>query len=289
MGQSTAIVTDSLACLTPELARRYNILVVPLSFMLKGKVYRDWVDISPSQAYELFLQDPDSFQSSAPTPIDFLNTFREAGQNAANVLCVTLSAKLSNTNNTALLAVKQLSAEFPHVNFKIIDSMTTTAAEGMVVLAGARAAEAGRDFTGVVAAARETAARVKFFAVLDTIRHVYRSGRVPKIASQIGAVLQVRPILSITPETGGFVHFDGIARTRQSGVDRILKMIQGEVGSRPVRMAVMHAYALEEAQKLKERVAVMFNCREIWLTEFSPLMGYATGTGTLAISYYVEP
>jgi len=289
MGQSNAIVTDSLACLTPELARRYNIFVVPLSFMLKGQVYRDWVDISPSQAYELFLQDPDSFQSSAPAPVDFLNTFREAGRTADNVLCVTLSAKLSNTYNTASLAAREIKPEFPHVNFTIIDSMTTTAAEGMVALAGARAAEAGLDILEIVGAAEKAAARVKFYAVLDTIRHVYRSGRIPKIASQIGSVLQVRPILSITPETDGFVHFDGIVRTRQNGVERILKMMQGEAGSRPVRVAVMHAYALEEAQKLKERVAAMFNCREIWLTEFSPLMGYATGTGTLAISYYVEP
>jgi len=289
MGQSITIVTDSLACLTPELARQYNIYVVPLSFMLKGKVYRDWVDISPSRAYELFLEDPDSFQSSAPSPEDFSSVFREAGRKTPNVLCISLSSKLSATYNIAVLAAAELKQELPDVHFEFIDALTTTAAEGLIVIAGARAAADGCDFPDVVRTAREVAARVKFFAMLDTIRHVYRSGRVPKIASQIGSVLHVKPILSITPETNGTVHFDGIARTRQNGVERVLKIMQSEVGRQPVHVAVMHAYALEEAQKLKAMTAAMFNCQDIWLTEFSPLMGYATGTGTLGIAYYAEP
>ncbi|GAI04090.1 unnamed protein product, partial [marine sediment metagenome] len=52
--------------------------------------------------------------------------------------------------------------------------------------------------------------------------------------------------------------------------------------------AVMHAYALDEAERLKERVSSEFNCAELWLTEFSPLMGYATGTGTLGFAFYKE-
>ncbi len=55
-----------------------------------------------------------------------------------------------------------------------------------------------------------------------------------------------------------------------------------------VHVAVMHAYALEEAKKLKERIASEFNCAELWLTEFSPVMGYACGTGTVGFAFYKE-
>jgi fatty acid-binding protein DegV len=50
----------------------------------------------------------------------------------------------------------------------------------------------------------------------------------------------------------------------------------------------MHADALEEAEKLKEKVAAEFNCVEIFITDLSPVMGYATGRGTLALAYYKE-
>jgi fatty acid-binding protein DegV len=49
-----------------------------------------------------------------------------------------------------------------------------------------------------------------------------------------------------------------------------------------------HAYAPEEAEKLKERISNEFNCVEIWLSEFSPVMGYACGTGTVGVSFYPE-
>jgi fatty acid-binding protein DegV len=50
----------------------------------------------------------------------------------------------------------------------------------------------------------------------------------------------------------------------------------------------MHAYATEEAKKLKETVASSFKCAEIWLSDFSPLMGYAIGTGALGLAFYGE-
>ena len=80
----------------------------------------------------------------------------------------------------------------------------------------------------------------------------------------------------------------GAVRSREHGIERMLKLVKNKVGQKPVHMAVMHAYALEEAEKLKERVASEFNCIELWLTEFSPLMGYATGTGTLGLAFYPE-
>ena len=50
---NVGIVTDSLTCLTRELVEQYGIRIVPLNFYVGDKIYRDWVDVTPSQAYEL--------------------------------------------------------------------------------------------------------------------------------------------------------------------------------------------------------------------------------------------
>jgi len=63
-----AIIVDSIACLTREMVEQYGITVLPLNFYFGGKIYRDWVDITPSEAYELFLKDPDSFKTSSVSP-----------------------------------------------------------------------------------------------------------------------------------------------------------------------------------------------------------------------------
>ena len=283
--QKVAVVTDSLACLTRELVEQYQIGIVPLNVHFEGKVYKDWVDITPSEAYELFLKNPDDFGTSAPSPEDYLEGFREASKRASSILCVTVSGKLSTTCGVAQLAAKEYAEKELHgVNIEVLDSSTTTAAEGFVALAAARAAEEGQDLAETARAAVEMRDKVGVLILLDTIRHVYRSGRIPKVASQAGAILNIRPMLTVH----GAVQFVGVARSRRSGIDRILKTMRNKVGSKPVHVAVMHAYAPEEAESLRDRVSSEFNCAELWVTEFSPVMGYVCGTGTLALAFYPE-
>jgi len=285
MAKKVAIITDSIACLTREHVEQYGITIAPIPLSFKGKIYRDWVDITPDEAYELFLQDPGSFKTAGASPGIFLEAYREASKQAKNILCITLSAKLSGAKDAAQQAREDIKEELPQATIEVLDSQTVTAAEGFVALAAARAAEEGKSLAEVVKAAEEMVGKVTFLAFLDTVRHIYRTGRIPRIAALAGSVLNIRPVLTVS---SGMVRFIGAARSREGGIKRMLKIMRDRVGQSPVHVAVMHAYALDEAQKIKERVAAEFNCAELWITGFSPVMGYATGTGTLGIAFYKE-
>jgi DegV family protein with EDD domain len=282
--KQVAVITDSVACLTREQVQRYAIGIVPLNIVYDGKAYKDWVDITPKEAYEFFLKNPNVFSTSTPTPVDFLQAYRKAAQQANNILCITLDTKLSTTNNTAIIAIDYAKKELPGVTIKVMDSRTATAAEGFIALAAAQAAEDSKSLAEVINVAEKMRDKVHALVLLDTIRHVYRSGRVPKIASQIGSMLNLHPLLSVFRG----VNFIGVARSREKGIEMLLRKTREKVGSKPVHMAVLHAYTPEEAEKLMERVSKEFNCREIWLSEFSPIMGYACGTGTLGLAFYTE-
>ena len=281
--QKVAVVTDTIACLPRELVEQYGIEIIPLNFYVGDKLYREWVDVTPSEAYELFLQDPESFKTSAAPPEDCLKAFREASQRARNILCITVSVKLSTVYNVAQEAKELARAELPRTSIEVLDSRTATPAEGFVALAAARAAATGKDLDEVMGAAEEMRDKVDCILLLDTIRHVYRSGRIPKIASQVGSILNIRPILTVS----GTVHFLSAVRNRKHGIEHILQIVRDKVGKRPVHIAVTHAYARDEAEKLKERVADEFNCVELWLAEFSPIMGYACGTGTIGLAFHI--
>ncbi len=242
------------------------------------------MDITPSEAYELFLDDPDSFKSSAASPEDCLNAFRAAASRAEGILCLTVSNKLSMMFSAANDAKEIARRELPQTTIEVMDTLSATPSEGMVALAAAQAAEEDRDLPAVMQAAEYIRDRIHSLVLLDTIRHVYRSGRIPKIASQLGSALNIRPILTVQ----GAVHFSSMVRSRAQGIERIIQMAKDKVDARPVHMAVFHAYALEEAENLKERVSAEFNCIEIWLSEFSPVMGYACGTGTVGMAFYAE-
>jgi fatty acid-binding protein DegV len=98
-------------------------------------------------------------------------------------------------------------------------------------------------------------------------------------------MLNIKPILTIS---SGLVRFQGMVRNREKGIKHMLEILKDRIGQSPVHVAVMHAYALDEAERLMERISSEFNCAELFITEFSPVMGYATGTGTLGFAFYKD-
>lgn len=230
------------------------------------------------------MNDPESFHTSAPTPQECLSVFRKAAARAPAILCVTVSKKLSRVYDSAVAATELIKDESPGTKIEVVDSRQATSSEGMVALAAARAAEEGKELAEVVQAAQDIVDKVHTIFFLDTLQHVYRSGRIPKVASQLGSMLSIKPILTVS-ET---VKFAGMARSHKKGIEKILEMMRERVNGRPVHAAVTHAYVPEDAIILKERLAREFNCVELWMSEFSPVMGYATGTGTLGISFYTD-
>jgi len=258
---------------------------VPATFSSKGKVYRDWVDVTPTEAYEMFLEDPESFATSAATPMSYIEAYRELGNEGRDILCITISSKISTMYNVARIAKEKVEEELPSISIEVLDSLTTTAAEGFIALAAARAAAQGKSLSEVVKVAEEIRDKVNFLIVLDTIRHIYRSGRIPKIASQIGSMINIKPILTMS---SGSMRFVGAVRNKERGIQRLLGMLRSQVGQSPVHVAVMHAYAPDEAKRLMERISPEFNCVELWLTEFSPVMGYVCGTGTVGFAFYKD-
>ncbi len=283
--QKVAIVVDSIACLSWELVEQYKIEIVPIMLLVQGKVYRDMIDMTPSQAYELFLKEPESFNTSPASPGHYLEAYREASNKAKKILCITLSSELSTGYDMALSAREQAKNALPGTTIEVMDSRNVTASQGFIALAAARAAAEGKDMPEVLDIAEKVKEKATFLLLLDTIRHVYRTGRIPKVASQIGSMLNIKPILTTS---SGLVKFKGVARNREHGIERIIRDLREKVGHNPVHIAVMHAYCPDEAEELKKRLDTEFNCVELFITEFTPVMGYATGTGTIGFAFYQE-
>jgi DegV family protein with EDD domain len=282
----TAIIADSIACIPRKQIEKYKIRVIPVNILFNGRVYRDFIDLSSTQAYEFLEKAPEFWESSAASPEDYIEVYRQISKYAQNILVVTISSKLSAFYTSALNAKETFKDEPTQTVIEVVDSETVAAAEGLIVLAAARAATEGRSFDEVIAIAGKVKERVKFIGLLETISFVYRTGRIPKVASEIGSMLNIKPVLT---GSNGHIRLAAAARSKQNGINKMLRMMRRDIGnSQAVHVAIMHADALEEAKKLEERVATDYNCVEIFITDFSPIMGYATGRGTLALAYYKE-
>lgn len=283
--QKVAILTDSIACLTPEIVKQYQLRIIPLNIHFDGKLYQDGVDITSAEAYRLLEEAPDHFASSPASIGEYLNAYRQASAQAEAILCITLSSKLSTLYNVAGIAREEAKNELPQTAIEVLDSKTAAGGEGLIVSAAAQAAAEGKNLAEVTKVTEAVRDKVYVIGIMETIRHVYRTGRIPKITARVGSLLNIKPIFTISE---GAVHIAGLTRSKEKAVKRALNMMRKRVRVSPVHVAVAHADALEEGEQLKERISAEFNCVELWLTDFSPIMGYATGTGVLAIAFYTD-
>ena len=279
-----AIATDTTACIPREMVEKYGIELVPVDVIFGDKVYRDGIDIDPSQFYALLKQAEKLPTTSGSLPAPFLEAYRKASQRAESILCITESSKLSGMFNSALVAKKMAKTALPNVVIEVIECATAAAGQGLVVLAAARAAALGGSLTEVVTNVQSMMPQVNLFATLDTLHYLVKGGRVPKAAAFVGSLLKIKPIFAVSD---GEAYPVTNVRTNPSAVKRILKLMrQKMVKGQPLHIAVMHADALDRAIVLRDQISSQFDCAELFITEFTPVMGAHTGPGVIGVAFY---
>jgi len=284
MASKVAIVTDSVACIPRELVEKYGIEVVPIQVIFGDKVYRDGIDLTPSQFYALLRQAEKLPTTAASLPGPILEAYVKASQRASSILCITLSANFSGMFNAALQAIEMAKEALPGVVIEVLDSRTAAAAQGLVVLAAARAAGLGKSLTEVVETAKSVMQRVNLFATLDTLYYLVKGGRVPKIAALASSLLKIKPILTIAE---GEAHPVTNPRTTPGAMKRLLRLMEQKVvEGQPLHVAVMHADALDRAIELRNQISSRFDCAELFITEFTPVMGAHAGPGVIGVCFY---
>ena len=281
-----AIVTDTTACIPQEQVDKYGIELVPVEVIFEDKSYRDGIDISPTEFYALLQQAKRLPTSSHPSPEAFLEAYRNTSRRAENILCITEPSRFSAMFNSALIARDMAKTALPNVVIEVLEGSTAAAGQGLVALAAARAAASGRDFNEVVETARSTMSRVNLFATLNTLHYLVKGGRVPQAAALVNSLLKLKPVFTLNQ---GDAHTVALPRTIEGAKKYMIKMVERKlVKGQPLHVAVMHADALDEAEALRNRISSQFDCAELFITEFTPVMGVHTGPGLTGIAFYSE-
>jgi DegV family protein with EDD domain len=186
-----------------------------------------------------------------------------------------------------VLGKKIAEEAIPKTAIEVIDSRAVSGALGFTVLEAARAAERGADLKEVCEIARKTSSRMNFLAMVDTLHFLARTGRIARAAAWAGAVLNMKPVLEHSTSIGETTPF-ARPRSKAKAVELMLQTMTERVGNSTVHVLVHHADELEEGEKLKSEVARRFKCAELYLTEFTPIMGVHAGPGVLAIAFWKD-
>lgn len=275
---TTAVLVDSAATLPPDLRDRHQIRVVPLHLMIGDETHLDGsVDLD-----RVLDRLDDGVSTSSPSPGDFVRAIEAAGDDGADaVLVITVASHMSATFDAARVAAG--TTELP---VRVLDSGTAAGGEGLVALAGARAALDGAGLDEVEARARKVAGVVELVATIDSLDRLVAGGRLPPIAGWAGRHLNVNPLFAFR---SGEIHRLRPAFSRQGALDRIIGDCLGSrpSGSARLHAAVLHARAPEAVRHLEERIATAGDV-EWFVGEFSAVMVTHTGPGLAGLAWWWE-
>jgi DegV family protein with EDD domain len=284
MTKKVAIVTDTTACVPREQVKKYDIEVVPVQLIIEGKSYRDGIDISPNDFYALLRRAKRIPTTSSSSPQPYLEAYLNASRRAESILCLTEPSRFSAMYDSAKVAAGIARETLGDVAIEVLEGTTAAAGQGLVTLAAAKEAAKGKALEAVAATATSIMSRVNLFASLDTLHYLARSGRVPQAAAMVNSLLNIKPVFTLNHADA---HTVALPRTTKSARKRMLKLMKPHVvRGHPLYVAVMHADAEGEATLLRDQIAAHFECEEIFVTEFTPVMGVHTGPGLIGVAFY---
>ena len=278
-----AVVCESTACIPPDLAKELEIGVIPVPFSLGDENYLDGVTIAPSVLYERIRQSRLAPKTSPPAPGAYLQAWRESG--APAVLTVTVNSRVSTLQRAAMMAKDLAPTDLPGVEVAVLDSLSAGMGQGFTAIEAARAAANGKDLKNVIRRSERIRDAMRMLITLDTLEYLGRASRLPQVAAFMGSLIPIRPVILLA---GGAVHVVARPRSRQRAITELINRMEREVTPGRLHVAVQHAGAAEEADRLRRSIQERFDCSELITAEYSPVIGGYAGPGLLGVAFYAE-
>jgi len=270
------IVTDSLGDIPSEVAKELGISVVPLNVHFGTQTFRDGIDLTTEQFYDKLAHSKIFPTTTVPPLSVFVNTYDKLAEDTDEIVVITFSHKLGAGYATAVEAKELMKRE---CRVEVVDSQWAVMAQGLIVIAAAKAARAGAKLNEVVSLTRRNIPRADVRMVFDTLEYLNRGGRIGKAQAFLSSVLKVNPILGIRD---GEVYPFAREHSRTKAIDYLYNFATSF--SRIEGMAVEDATTPGEADELVKRLRSKFPKQRIYRSKVSPVVGAHVGLHVLAVS-----
>lgn len=268
-----AIVTDSTAYITREDARALGVVVVPMTYSIGGHQLYTESYIGENGMFESLLKkNPPGQRTSQATMSAFMSTFEELRSAGHQVLCLTISSRLSGTYSNAAIAARELGG----TDISVVDSRTTAGGLFLMARAARRMIDEGMTLDQVTQRLKVLRDKVKVIFSVEDMGPLRRSGRLGVVRLSVSTILNIKPILKCAD---GSVVSCGIARGRHEQ----LRALERAVPEAAREMVVEHLCAEKEAGELMERVKL--RGVPVLMRPVGPVLGIHLGLGCVGIAW----
>lgn len=285
------IFTDAAADIPLEWYRRYEIQGVSMDYTLSEETNM----IFPGEAgaeeksdcfYDA-LRRGEKTSTTQATPYKYIEAFSPVLEAGSDILYCCFSSGMSGTWHNALLAREMLKEQYPERTIRCVDTLSSSAGQGLIVLQAAALKERGRSLEENAGWLEKHLQNMNHWFLVDDLDFLKRGGRISPTVAFLGGALQIKPILTID-HNGKLVVAEKV-RGRKQSMKRLVELFCSGSEFQGVLPVVLINYAgcREDGELLANMVreAASSDIR-VFITPLSPYTGAHTGPGMLSVCFW---
>lgn len=281
---NVAIVTDSNSGISQAEEKELGIYVIPMPFLVDGKLYFEDVDMNKEQFYH-FLENDADLSTSQPSPGDVMDLWDKLLKEYDEIVHIPMSSGLSASCSTAMGLARDYDGKV-----QVVDNQRISVTMQQSVMDAKHLVAAGKSAAQIKEILEKEALESSIYLMVDTLKYLKKGGRITPAAALLGSALNLKPILQIQGDKlDAYKKVRGVKAAKKNMLEAMKKDVEGRfsdyVTKGQLKLHVAYTTDEETAKQWKEEVQNMFP--DIAITRMDPLsfsVTCHTGPGVLAIA-----
>ena len=277
------IITDSAADFELWELEKRNITCIPLVVMFNETEYRENVNLTKTEFYELLSASKNLPKTAQASPQILLDLFEQAKAAGDEAIYICLSSAISGTYQSAMMTRQLAGGE----GLYVLDSRIATGGERMLVEYVVKLRDEGKSAAEIMEAAEKIRSRITLYACMDTLENLYRGGRISQTAYTLGTMAQIKPIIHFNE--AGQVTVPAKAMGMKKGADHLCKLVDKYPPDDNFPFYVMYTSKRSGGEMLADRFRAMgYDIPDERIIQVGAAIGTHIGVNAIGFVYIAK-
>ena len=279
---SYRIITDSGCDFTDQQYKDLGVAYAPLSVLFKGEVLDNLNDPADLKNFYDGMRGGEMPTTSAVNPDGWVRIMQPILEAGEDVLCLAFDSGISTTYQSAVIAAKEMLEYFPERTIAVVDTMSATLSQGLLVMKAAQKREEGMSLMDLAQWVEDNKMNYAHWLTVDDLNHLKRGGRVSATTAFFGGMLGIKPIIHVDDE--GHLITMAKVRGRKASMEYLAKQL-GETCIDFETVAIAHGDCLEDAKILEKILKDQYGVKNVIIGYVGGVIGAHTGPGVLVLCF----
>jgi DegV family protein with EDD domain len=277
-----ALVCDSTADLQDVDLVNLGVDMVPLNVHFGTELFRDYVDITPSEFLTRLATTPVMPRTSQPSPAAFQAVYESVAADCDAILVLTLSSKLSGTYQSAVLGAKSANLSTP---VRVLDSLSASIGLGLQVRRARSLIDSGLPIDEIVTTLEAERSQYHLIFFADTLEYLQRGGRIGKASQLVGSILKIKPLLIVVD---GEVEPYERTRSRSRAIGGLIEYARQF--STFDQFAILHdGTTPEDVTTIEQGLGDLIAGSNVIVSQYGPIIATHVGPKALGLCVFTGP